>query len=152
MNEINPKGDKQRNKFRKLGKIILAIGLLCIATSITESIVGQGMPKLGWLSFIGIPLTFVGSVLLQFGYMGAAARFMAGETMPVAKDSINYLGKNTTEGVEAFSKAAFSGLKEATKEELPVEERLEKLKELLDKGLIDKDDYEQQQERILKDL
>jgi hypothetical protein len=155
MNDINPQADEQRQKFRKLGKLILAVGVVCFGAGLMNFFMAfssGGKPNFLWLSFIGVPFIFVGVALLKFGYFGAMFRFVAGESMPVAKDSINYLGKNTTEGVGAFSKAAFSALKDNDQPELSVEERLNKLKELLDKGLVSEEDYEKQQGRILKDL
>jgi hypothetical protein len=38
-----------------------------------------------------MPVMAVGAWLLQAGFFGAAARYAAGETMPVVRDSASYL-------------------------------------------------------------
>lgn len=51
----------------------------------------DGMPQLFWLFFVGMPVLFAGGVCLQLGYLGAAARWGAGESAPVLKDTASYL-------------------------------------------------------------
>ena len=41
--------------------------------------------------FVGIPLLAVGGWLAMAGFGGAAARYVAGEGAPVARDSLDYL-------------------------------------------------------------
>ena len=53
--------------------------------------VDDGMPDLFWLFFLGMPVLFAGAVCLQLGYVGAAARWSAGESAPVLKDTASYL-------------------------------------------------------------
>ncbi|QIX28039.1 hypothetical protein ncot_16655 [Nocardioides sp. JQ2195] len=43
------------------------------------------------LFFAALPLLIVAGVCLNAGFGGAAARYAAGEVMPVAKDSLEYL-------------------------------------------------------------
>jgi len=71
-----------------------------------------GMPHYFWLAFIGLPLMFVGGVLCQFGFFGAVARFIAGESVPVAADTINYMAEETKGAVETVAKAAAKGVVE----------------------------------------
>ena len=44
--------------------------------------------------------------------MGAVARFIAGETAPVATDTANYLAEETKGAVETVAKAAAKGVVE----------------------------------------
>ena len=41
--------------------------------------------------FVGIPMLAVGGWLAMAGFGGAAARYVAGEGAPVARDSLDYL-------------------------------------------------------------
>ena len=101
-----------RKGLRVAGPAIFLVGLLCFiiaAISLFASAGGGGMPHLFWLGFVGLPLMFVGGVLCQFGFMGAVARFMAGEAAPVAVDTVNYMAEETKGAVETVAKAAAKG-------------------------------------------
>jgi hypothetical protein len=71
-----------------------------------------GIPDYFWLAFVGMPLMFVGSVMSMYGFMGAVARFMAGEAAPVAADTVNYMAEETKGAVETVAKAAAKGVVE----------------------------------------
>ena len=51
-------------------------------------------PQKFWMLFVGLPLVAVGLWLAGAGFGGAAARYAAGETAPVARDSLDYLTRN----------------------------------------------------------
>jgi len=55
--------------------------------------------------------------MCMFGYLGAFQRYVAGESAPVAKDVVNYMGENVQPGVKAVAKAITEGIIEAQKEE-----------------------------------
>ena len=155
MEKINPNAKKQRLLLRTIGKVLLLPGVVLVIigfASFFSSFGSMESPQYFWCAFIGLPMAALGAALLSFGYLGKTSRFIAGETMPVAKDAINYMGKNTKEGVSHFSEAIFSGQKNAEKSELSVEERLKKLDQLHEKGLINEEEYNQQKSRILGDL
>jgi len=92
---------KLRNVFRVAGILLVGIGLVMIvicfsalfstmnADPLTDD--SFGPPKRFFLGFIGMPVLAVGGWCLQAGFMGAAARYSAGETMPVVRDSAAYL-------------------------------------------------------------
>jgi ribosomal protein S27AE len=69
-------------------------------------------PRLFWLGFIGIPLVFVGVVMCQLGFIGAVARYVAGEGAPVAADTIKYMADETKDAVETVVKSAAKGIAE----------------------------------------
>ena len=55
---------------------------------------------------------FVGGAMTILGFMGAVQRYVAGETAPVAKDVVNYMGENIQPGVQSIAKAVTAGIKE----------------------------------------
>ena len=110
-----PQQDAIRTKLRTAGPVIFVIGLICAiiaAVSLFASADSFDGPRYFWLGFIGLPLMFVGGVLSQFGFMGAVTRFMAGETAPVATDTIKYMADETKGAVETVAKAAAKGMVE----------------------------------------
>jgi hypothetical protein len=64
-----------------------------------------------------MPQLFVGITACMFGYLGAFHRYVAGESAPVAKDVVNYMGENVQPGVKAVAKAATEGVIEARKDQ-----------------------------------
>ena len=110
-----PAQNSIRTLLRIAGSVIFLAGLVCtiIGTiSFFVSFGSFGMPHYFWLAFIGMPLMFVGVVLCQFGFFGAVARFIAGESAPVAADTINYMAGETKGAVETVAKAAAKGVVE----------------------------------------
>ena len=55
--------------------------------------------------------------MCMFGYVGGFHRYVAGESAPVAKDVVNYMGENVPPGVKAMAKAVTEGIIEAQKEQ-----------------------------------
>jgi|ERR1017187_864043 hypothetical protein len=78
---------------------------------------GSVLPRYFWCAFVGIPLLFVGAVMCMFGYIGAYYRYVAGESVPVAKDVVNYMGENVQPGVKAMAKAVTEGIMEGQKQD-----------------------------------
>lgn len=102
-----PDQDRKRVVLRVLGFVFVGIGVLLLAIGLFSmtGILNDGFPGLFFLTFLGLPLLFVGAVCLMFGFFGAVSRFQAGEAAPVAKDTANYLldgtRKETTKTVHA---------------------------------------------------
>ena len=95
-----------RNTFRVLGVIVLIAGILIFIWGLTQ-VMGSGTEPGGLMiaAFIGgLPTIGVGLMLLQWGFLGAAARYGAGETMPVVKDSATYLSDG--EGILGVGRTA----------------------------------------------
>jgi len=114
-----PEQDGIRKFLRIAGPVIFLIGVLCLVIGIINffwSFGGGGMPHYFWLAFVGMPLMFVGIVLCQFGFMGAVFRFMAGESAPVAADTVNYMAEETKGAVETVARAAAKGVVEGIEE------------------------------------
>jgi hypothetical protein len=110
-----PAQNSIRTTLRIIGPAIFLAGLLCIivaGVSFFASIGSFSSPRFFWLGFVGLPLMFVGGVLCQFGFMGAVFRFIAGESAPVAADTVNYMAEETKGAVETVAKAAAKGVVE----------------------------------------
>jgi len=122
MNEDRLKSPQQstiRTTLRTGGLVILAIGGLLMLIgfgSFFASFSSSEPPRYFWCAFLGMPLLFVGTVMCMFGFMGAFQRYVAGESAPVAKDVVNYMGENTQPGVKAVVKAVTEGIKEGLQE------------------------------------
>ena len=109
-----------RRTLRRAGLVILALGGLLTVIgfgSFFASFGSCGSPHFFWCAFIGMPLLFVGGVMTMFGFLGAFQRYVAGESAPVAKDVVNYMGENIQPGVTSIAKAVTEGIKEGLGEE-----------------------------------
>jgi hypothetical protein len=114
-----PAQNSIRAALRIAGPTSLLIGIVCLVVAVVNFFVSTGHnnpPGLFWLFFIGMPLVFIGGVLCQFAFMGAVARFIAGETAPVAADTANYVAEETKGAVETVAKAAAKGVAEGIEE------------------------------------
>lgn len=110
-----PAQNSIRTALRIAGPVIFLSGLLCAIIAGVSLFASAGSferPHYFWLGFVGLPLMFVGGVLCQFGFMGAVARFIAGESAPVAADTVNYLAEETKGAVETVAQAAAKGVVE----------------------------------------
>jgi len=98
------------------GPVVLLTGILFTGIALGSFVFalgGSGPPRFFWCAFLGMPMLFVGSVMCMLGYIGTVQRYLAGETAPVAKDMVNYMGENTQPGLKAMAKAVAEGVKEA---------------------------------------
>ncbi|MCT8136733.1 zinc ribbon domain-containing protein [Anaerobacillus sp. CMMVII] len=80
------------------------------------TIQGFEEPKFFWLFFVAIPFIFSGFVVSGLGYGGTVAKYQSREYAPVAKDTFNYLAKETTSGVKDITNAIQQGV--GSKQEL----------------------------------
>ena len=113
----SPGQDSIRAALRIAGPVVFLIGLICLIIAMVELFTsGMEPPRHFWLGFVGLPLMFVGGVLCMYGFMGAVARYAAGEVMPVAADAARYVAEETKGAVETVSKAAAKGVVEGIDE------------------------------------
>ena len=113
---INPDGRVQRKGLRTVGIILLVLGgglVLLGFGSFFTAFGSHEMPKLFPCLFIGFPLVAAGIFCLKVGYMGVAARYVAGEIAPVAKDTVNYMSEGTSDSLGKFVATVSRGLAEA---------------------------------------
>jgi hypothetical protein len=112
-NRIDPGHNEKRGILRVLGVAILIIGLVFEIIGLASFFLSfghGGFPRLFWCCFIGLPLIWLGFVLCGVSFLGAVARFMAGESAPVAKDTFNYMADETKEGVKTVASAVGEGM------------------------------------------
>ncbi len=102
---------KTRLFFRIFGPVLFVIGVICLIVAFINFFTLQDFeePKLFWLFFVAAPAIFVGFVLTGLGFGGAVAKYQSREYVPVAKDSLNYLAKETTSGVREIAKSIIEG-------------------------------------------
>lgn len=114
---INPHHRVQRTGLRLIGWVLAVVGGLFTAVGLISFFAafgGGGMPQYFWCAFVGMPLLGVGAMLLKMGYMGAIARYVAGEATPVATDAVNFVADETTASVRRVAGAIADGLRGAS--------------------------------------
>lgn len=112
----SPRHQTIRTILRVGGPLLLLAGLTLLIVGMVSFFSSFGTfesPRYFWCAFVSIPLLFVGQVMSFKGYMGSMMRYMAGETAPVAKDVVNYMGENIQPGIKAVAKAVTEGIMEA---------------------------------------
>ena len=89
---------RKRTLFRVVGIVSMGIAVVLIGIAITDFFqsfdsdpMSGSEPTKFWMFFAAMPFFLVGAACLNAGFMGAAARYGAGETAPVLKDSASYL-------------------------------------------------------------
>jgi len=84
--------ERYRNAFRVaalvFGGITLWAGYVGLHALFTDPFAEGAKP---WMMFIAIFGLFVTGVCAQAGFIGVASRYVAGESVPVLKDSVAYL-------------------------------------------------------------
>lgn len=118
----SPSQSRTRTILRWLGSILLTIGSVLTLVGFGNlflSFTSLEPPRLFWCAFVGLPLMFVGGAMILFGFLGALQRYVAGETAPVAKDVVNYMGDNVQEGVKTLAKSVTEGIRDGLSSDKP---------------------------------
>ena len=114
-NPINPGHSGVRMLLRIVGPILLIAAGVLVVIAFADFVGAMGNfgrnPEKFHYFFIAMPLGVVGFALTSMGFAGAVARYQAQEYSPVAKDTINYLGRETHEGVSAVAAAIAEGVR-----------------------------------------
>ena len=114
-----PQHASVRRTLRSVGLVVLALGGLLTLIGVGSFFASFGSfepPRYFWCAFLGMPLLFVGSAMTMFGFLGAMNRYVAGESAPVAKDVVNYMGENVQPGVRSIARAVTEGIKDGLNE------------------------------------
>lgn len=114
MNTIDPKHEQTRRILRWLGIPLLIVGVILFVigtVSFFRSIGGMEPPRYFWCAFLGMPVMFVGGVLMHYGFIGSVMRYSAQEVAPVGKDTFNYLAEGTKDSVKTLASAVGEGLR-----------------------------------------
>lgn len=109
---IDPQHKQTRAVLRLVGPVTLGVGLVFVAVGLVSFFRSFGSfepPRYFWCAFVGIPLTWLGAAMTQFGYLGAASRYVMGEMAPVQKDTFNVVAHGVRPGVEALARAFRKG-------------------------------------------
>ena len=80
-----------RSFLRIGGPILLGVGLLLTIVAFADFFASMGSfqpPRNFWMGFAGLPLLAIGGWMTQAGFLGTAARYVAGEVTPVLRDTI----------------------------------------------------------------
>lgn len=116
---INPRSDSQRATLRLIGGILCAVGGVFVLVGMVSFFQSfnsfGGPPSKFWCVFVGAPMLAIGSRLLMLGYMGAVARYTAGEVAPVATDTLNFVADETRSSVRKVSGAIAAGVRDASR-------------------------------------
>ena len=80
-----------RFMFRVAAVVVLGLALYFVVVGFRDLLTSDDEPQKFWMLFVGIPMLAVGGWLAMAGFGGAAARYVAGEGAPVARDSLDYL-------------------------------------------------------------
>lgn len=116
-----PQHARVRRTLRGVGLAVLALGGLLTLIGVGSFFASFGSfeiepPRYFWCAFLGMPLLFIGGAMTMFGFLGAMNRYVAGESAPVAKDVVNYMGENVQPGVKSIARAVTEGIKEGLSE------------------------------------
>jgi hypothetical protein len=83
-----------RTIFRVVGIAVLVVAVTFLVIGLRDFFASSDSfegPDRFWMVFVGIFGLAIAGWCLQAGFMGAVARYAAGETMPTVKDSAAYL-------------------------------------------------------------
>jgi hypothetical protein len=83
-----------RNVFRVVGLVVLVAAVTFLVVGLRDFFASEDSfdgPHKFWMVFVGIFGLAIAGWCLQAGFLGAATRYAAGETMSTVKDSATYL-------------------------------------------------------------
>mgnify|MGYP000275835985 CR=1 FL=1 len=139
-----------RNSLRTLGFITLPIGVIFAAVGLIDFFSAFGgfqPPTKFWCLFVAMPLVAIGIGCLRAGYLREIGGYVAGESAPVATDTLKYVSEEMRPSIRNL----VQDFKETKSEDSP-ESRLETLNLLKSKGLISDAEYAQKRSDILRDI
>jgi hypothetical protein len=88
---------------RVVGIVCMGTALVLIGLAIADFFAAFNSDEFGaeptrvWMFFVALPFFIVGGIGLNAGFMGAGARYVAGEVAPTARDTLTYLGSGDEE-------------------------------------------------------
>ena len=118
MTQVPPPGvknqDTTRSVLRIAGAIAALVGVVLVVLAFADffsvmsagpaGMATTGLPSKFFLAFIGLPLLGAGISMLRAGYLGVATKYVAGETIPTVKQSLEYLTDG--QGVDNLGRTA----------------------------------------------
>jgi hypothetical protein len=141
-----------RGLLRFLGFILVPIGAIFALVGLVDffgAFSGHGFPTKFWCLFVGMPMVAVGLKCLKAGFLQSITKYVSGETVPVATESVRHVADE----LRPTFKGYVSDLKSVSARETgdPVS-RMRTLEELKAKGLISEAEYAGKRAEILRGL
>jgi len=119
--KLNPGHSGPRSFFRVFGPLLLLTAAIFFIVGLVDFLGmfakaldpgNSNMPTKLWCFFVAAPVGFVGMGMTYLGYMGAAARYVSAEVVPVGKDVVNYMVDGTKGSMKTVATALGAGIKE----------------------------------------
>jgi len=144
------RNEKFRGILRTTGFILLTIGVLFFAVGVIDffaAFAGPGMPTKFWCLFVGIPLIAFGLMCLKAGFLRTITGYVAGESAPVAKDTIQYVAQGIRPSIRDIASDV-----QTAKPKRDAATRMQELQKLRENGLIAESEYSAKRAEILKHI
>lgn len=104
-------------KIRKIGLILLIVGMILVIGSICFQIFGSTSIKTGYICGIlaapSIPMIGIGTFLLITSYQRQINAYMAQQQMPIRKESIEKISPSIGVAAKEITKGVKEGLKDS---------------------------------------
>ena len=100
---MNSKHKRNKKTLKIIGFCTLIPGIILTIVGFVSFFISSSsmeMPKLFFLSFIGLPLIGIGTACLIFGYRREVATYMKNESVPIAKELYQDLKPEVNDFVE----------------------------------------------------
>ena len=139
-----------RIALRVIGFIILPAGALFAAIGLIDFFSAFGSfhpPTKFWCAFVGLPLIGLGIACLKAGYLRAIGGYVAGETAPVATDTLKYVSDELRPSIRDLAR----DIRGTDGDHDPVA-RMKHLEELKTSGLISGSEYSEKRAKILGEI
>ena len=139
-----------RSALRVIGFIILPVGAIFAAVGFIDFFSAFGSfhpPTKFWCAFIGLPLIALGITCLKAGYLRTIGGYIAGETAPVATDTLKYVSEELRPSIRDLARDI-----RGTDEDHDPVTRMKHLEELKTSGLISDSEYSEKRTKILGEI
>ena len=139
-----------RSALRVLGFIILPVGAIFAGIGLIDFFSAFGSfhpPTKFWCAFVGLPLIGLGITCLKAGYLRTIGGYVAGETAPVAADTLKYVSEELRPTIRDLA----HDIRETDGDHDPVT-RMKHLEELKTSGLISDSEYTEKRTKILGEI
>ncbi len=141
-----------RGALRGLGFFLVVVGGIFALVGLVDffsAFGGRGFPTKFWCAFVGLPMIGIGISCLKAGYLGAIGRYVAGETTPVASESVKYIAEELRPTARRYAEDLRAAAAPAQPDAAT---RLRQLEELHRSGLVSAAEYAAKRAAILKAL
>jgi hypothetical protein len=141
-----------RNLLRIAGFILLPLGAIFMAVGLVDFFVSVSRnqePTLFWCLFVGMPMLVGGVMCLKIGFMRNIGKYIAGESVPVATKSVQYVAQELRPTFRNYVQDLQTA---GGADSADPAQRLRRLDELQKSGLISDSEYQTKRAEILQAL